>query len=139
MATDSVLRDHDSRGCRAVYLSVGVPLALLIASATLTERFHADEIAAKLGGPTEVVLLDPSRVDVLTDQWAIEVDWAPKWAESIGQSLYYAQATDREPVAILLVGRSDSDSVYWLRAKAASASAGVHVWTYNVVTGELRR
>lgn len=46
-------------------------------------------------GKTEVILNDKARVDCLTLNYAVEVDFAPKWAESIGQSLYYASVTKK--------------------------------------------
>ena len=38
----------------------------------------------------EVVMKDGTRCDILTSTHAIEVDFAKKWAEAIGQSLNYA-------------------------------------------------
>ena len=35
------------------------------------------------------------RADCLSDEHAIEVDRSGKWAESIGQALYYAQQTGK--------------------------------------------
>jgi len=40
-------------------------------------------------GKTEVVLHDKSRVDCLIAQHSVEADFANKWAEAIGQSVYY--------------------------------------------------
>lgn len=51
---------------------------------------------------TEVVLWDNSRVDML-DEYAIEVDWVEKWAEAIGQVLFYSKITNKPPMIILLV------------------------------------
>lgn len=51
----------------------------------------------------EVVLKDRTRVDCLTDEYAIDVDFAKKWAEGIGQSLYYAEMTDRKPAVGLII------------------------------------
>jgi len=51
----------------------------------------------------EVILIDKSRVDCLTDAYAIEVDFAKKWAESIGQSLYYSYMTDKKPAIGLII------------------------------------
>ncbi|WP_171018846.1 hypothetical protein ACONUD_00725 [Microbulbifer harenosus] len=42
------------------------------------------------GGVAEYVLPDRTRVDCLTETHAMEFDFAPKWAEAIGQALYYA-------------------------------------------------
>jgi hypothetical protein len=52
-------------------------------------------------------LPDKTRVDCLTDGYAIEVDWAKKWAEGVGQSLFYADMTNRKPGVALIVGEND--------------------------------
>ena len=64
------------------------------------ERFYQTSLCNKLDGKMEVVLKDKTRVDCLTDEHAIEVDFAKKWAESIGQSLYYAEMEQRVPDTI---------------------------------------
>jgi len=70
---------------------------------TATEIEEARKLAPKYHAKTEVVLSDGSRVDLLSDEYAIEVDWAPKWAESIGQSVHYGLLTGRKPAVILLL------------------------------------
>lgn len=59
-------------------------------------------------GSTEVILPDRTRIDCLTDEYAIEFDFAPKWAEAVGQSLHYAYMTGRV-AAIYLILESDKD------------------------------
>ena len=44
-------------------------------------------------GIEEYKLPDKTRVDCLTEKYAIEFDFHNKWAESIGQALYYAEIT----------------------------------------------
>jgi len=56
----------------------------------------------------EVKLADHTRVDCLTDDYAIEFDFASKWAQAIGQSLHYAYMTGRLP-AIYLILESRKD------------------------------
>ena len=46
-------------------------------------------LAAELGGVAEYRTVDGSRVDVLTDTHAYEVEWCKKWKESIGQAFEY--------------------------------------------------
>ena len=43
-----------------------------------------------------MTMLDGTRCDILTDTHAIEVDFADKWAEAIGQSLKYATQTGKK-------------------------------------------
>ncbi len=62
-------------------------------------------------GSLEVKLADRTRVDCLTDEYAIEFDFAPKWAEAIGQSLHYAYMTGRHP-AIYIIMESRHDKRY---------------------------
>ncbi len=65
-----------------------------------TESFYQDRFCA--GMMKERVLPNGTRVDCLTDVYAIEVDWTHKWAEAIGQSLLYAAATGKKPGIILI-------------------------------------
>jgi len=67
------------------------------------ERYYQTQLCNRLNGQMEVVLTDRSRVDCLTDKYAIEVDFAKKWAESIGQSLYYANMTEKKPAIGLII------------------------------------
>lgn len=48
-------------------------------------------------GVMEVVLSGGSRVDCLTETHAIEVEFAEKWKEAVGQALYYGKKTGRAP------------------------------------------
>lgn len=57
-------------------------------------------------GQIEYVLPDKTRIDCLTDEYAIEYDYAKKWAESIGQSLYYAKMTGKKPAVAIIVADS---------------------------------
>ena len=54
-------------------------------------------------GAQEVRLSDGTRVDCLTDEFAVEFDFAPKWAEAIGQSLHYARMTEKKPGIVLII------------------------------------
>jgi len=71
------------------------------------ERYYQTKLCNNLDGEMEYTLKDRTRVDCLTDEYAIEVDFAKKWAESIGQSLYYAEMTDKKPAVGLIVGKKD--------------------------------
>ena len=74
-----------------------------IPSKKYLEADYRDFACKKLEGKIEYVLDDGSRVDCLTDQYAIEFDFAKKWAEAIGQSLYYAEKTGKQPGIILII------------------------------------
>lgn len=51
-------------------------------------------------------------VDCLTDEYAIEFDFSKKWAEAIGQSLYYASQTYRKPGYSLSAKTSAVRNIY---------------------------
>jgi len=72
------------------------------------EKYYQTKLCNKLDGVMEYRLRDRTRVDCLTDDYAIEVDFAKKWAESIGQSLYYADMTGKKPAVGLIVGSKDN-------------------------------
>ena len=71
------------------------------------ERYYQTLLCNDLSGIMEYRLADKTRVDCLTDEYAMEVDFAKKWAESIGQSLYYADMTQKQPAVGLIVGKND--------------------------------
>mgnify|MGYP000415407729 CR=1 FL=1 len=62
-------------------------------------------------GRQEAVLQDRTRVDCLTDTHAIEIEFANKWKNSIGQSLHYALMTGKK-AGIALIIRKESDKRY---------------------------
>lgn len=83
------------------------------------ERSECERLAPKYNASTEVILWDKTRVDLLNDEYAIEVDWAPKWAEAIGQATWYSLVTNRNPAVLLLVRGGEERFVY--RATACCA------------------
>jgi hypothetical protein len=82
------------------------------------EKYYQTKMCQELGGKIEYVLPDKTRVDCLTDEYAIEVDFAKKWAEAIGQSLYYAQITGKKPAIGFIV--ENGDDRYIKRVKTVS-------------------
>ena len=75
------------------------------------EAFYSDKFCSEMSGKSEHVLKDLSRVDCLTDTHAYEFDWADgmKVYEAIGQSLYYASETGKDPGIYLLVRKKNSE------------------------------
>jgi len=101
------------------------------------EKQYQEHFCNKLGGVTEHVLKDKTRVDCLLDEYAIEVDFAQKWAESIGQSLYYASQTSRKAAVLLIIEDSKKDAKYLQRLKDVSEIHRIDIWTidnnFNIV------
>lgn len=96
-------------------------------------------IAKALHAQTEVILPDRARIDILTDSEAIEVDWAHKWAEGIGQALYYGAVTRKTPVVLLLMDTADEER-YLARVRhviSTYSNTKLKLWLFNLHNGEL--
>ena len=91
----------------------------------------AAELAEALGGVAEYRLWDGARVDILTDEYAIEVDWSKKWAEGVGQAAYYGAMTGRRPVVLLLVRDWKKEQTYAHRAATAAARCDAVLWLWD--------
>lgn len=76
-----------------------------------TERDYQLKCNEVLQGIVEHTLPDGTRVDILTDDLAIEVDFARKWYEAIGQAAHYARLTQKKP-AILLIVKEEKEEKY---------------------------
>lgn len=81
------------------------------------EKHYQKLWCAKKKGIMEYKLDDGSRVDCLTDKYAVEVDFAPKWHECIGQALYYAKKTKRIPACALIMENGDADKRFLYRLR----------------------
>ena len=79
-----------------------------LAYADKSERDYQDEWCQ---GEKEHGLSDRTRVDCLTDTHAIEIEFANKWKEAIGQSLHYSLMTGKK-AGIVLILRKPSDIKY---------------------------
>lgn len=77
---------------------------------------------------TEYEFSDKTRVDCLTPTHAIEFDFAKKWAESIGQSLYYALKTNLKPGIVLILEDKKNEQKYLDRLQTVAKKYGIDVW-----------
>jgi hypothetical protein len=98
---------------------------------TAYEPAWSTYLAWKWGGVAEYRTVDGSRVDVLTDDMAWEVEWCKKWKESVGQALFYGAVTNRAPGVVLLLRRKPSEKLYFLRAVIACREANVRLMTWE--------
>ena len=78
------------------------------------ERWYQQQWQAQYGGEIEVVLPDKTRCDWVNAEYAIEFDFADKWAEAIGQALYYASRLNKK-AAIVLIIEDEAEERFWLR------------------------
>jgi hypothetical protein len=114
-----------------LFLSVAVSIPLL--DEPRTEIEWARWIAAnafETAPEVEFRLWDGSRVDFLLNGQAIEIDWSKKWAEGIGQALYYARITGKKPVVLLLSTNPTEDAKHHYRATVAAGDT-VKLWIFD--------
>ena len=67
------------------------------------ESYYVNQWCTSDFGRKEAVLWDMTRVDCLAKDYAVEFDFAKKWAESIGQALYYSKMTGKKPAVALIL------------------------------------
>lgn len=105
---------------------------VLSLSAQPLESDYRDALSHYLNGEIEVPVTD-GKVDIVTQQYAIEVEFANKWKESIGQAIWYGLQTNREP-AIILIRRASDRHNYPVELESALRHAGlndrIRVWVY---------
>lgn len=90
-------------------------------------------LAAVHAGTAEYLTIDNSRCDILTDRYAIEVEWVKKWHQAIGQSLHYSILTGRRPKIILLLRGHDHENRYLDRCRMVCERAGIELETVLTV------
>lgn len=102
------------------------------AEVTRNEAYYRDAWAGKHGGKTEVRMADGTRCDVVTATHAVEVEWAHKWAEGIGQSLWYSFQTNKK-AGLVLILRNDKDREHVMRVRSLVRAKGlaIEVWEVN--------
>jgi len=104
-------------------------LTFSLLSAKQSERHYQTQYAIKIGGKTEVVMKDGSRCDIVTRTHAIEVDFAKKWAEAIGQNLNYSLNTGKR-AGIALILETQSDDKHLVKLKTVVRHHGLKIDVY---------
>lgn len=105
---------------------------LFAASLQAGEVEEVAAIASRYRLAKEVILDDSTRVDLLNDQYAIEADWSHKWAEGIGQAMFYAAKTGRRGGVLLIRRQETSETLhraYLDRCKLVCEKEGLMLWT----------
>jgi hypothetical protein len=80
------------------------------------------------GGEMEHRLPDRARVDCLLPDVAVEFDFGHKWAESVGQALYYATMTGRRCGIVLILEDNGPVFVTRLMRTIEGHRLGCQVW-----------
>lgn len=99
-------------------------------SEKINETWYQERWCNEHDGESEVRLKDQTRCDCLTDDYAIEVDFAHKWAEAVGQSLHYARMTGEQAGILLIVEeRKDKKHLARLNKLIEHHDLPIKVWT----------
>lgn len=106
------------------YLLVILFMILLSTPVFAAKRYYLEAEYQKAwcsarSGQMEYVLNDKTRIDCLLPTMAVEFDFANKWAECIGQALYYGQKTGRTPACVLIMEHPEKDQKYLRRLRYA--------------------
>ena len=96
-------------------LALPTLLILFISSAFANEADNVKYYCKQIKGDIEYRLADKTRVDCLTKDTAYEFDFAKKFYEAIGQSLYYSIKTNKK-AGIYLIIKDFNDFKYINRA-----------------------
>ena len=104
------------------------------------EHFGMSEVDGKVEG-VEVRLFNGKRVDLIWKNYAIEADWANKAPEGIGQCLYYAAVTHREPGLLLLVKDASKEVRYVEQALVVCRrnKPEIRLWAYDTTNKRFLR
>ena len=78
-------------------------LIVLLTLSLNSKSLEKDYVQANCQGDIEVVVTNKVRVDCLTETVAFEYDFARKFYEAIGQSLYYSILTGKQAGVVLIV------------------------------------
>ena len=94
---------------------------------TFPEYRYRDAWCNKMEGKTEYRLDDGTSVDCVTNDYAIEVEFAPKHYEAIGQALFYALKTGKQ-AGIVVILENGNDGRYMDRLYLVAKSERIKIW-----------
>lgn len=116
-------------------LALAFGIAVATAFAAAAQKYEADYvelIRRELGGQKEVAVAS-GYVDLLAGDYAIEVEFADKWKQSIGQALWYGLQAGKTP-AVVLIKKDNDDHKYVIQFGSALQYAGldqrIRLWVW---------
>lgn len=118
----------------AVIITMLLMAATLFSQERQRESYYQERFAEAIKGEQEVVLSDRTRVDIVTNTHVIEVDFAEKWAEAIGQSLHYEGMLANKKAGVLLVMKGKEEERFLDRLVGVAAKCNIDVWVWDWTT-----
>lgn len=110
-----------------ICFSILLTATICYAAHSPKEREYQNTWCKQYNGIAEYKLKDNTRVDCVTTNYAIEFDFANKWAEAIGQSLYYGLMTNKKPAVVLIIEKP-SDFRYYYRIEKVANFLHFKLW-----------
>lgn len=119
-------------------------LLLIVILPVEAKRIYAEKVYQTQwcnahNGTMEYRLNDKARVDCMTDTLAVEFDFANKWAECVGQALYYGRQTKKQPACVLIMENGEKDLRYLYRLRRAAYKKGVNMRTYTMKPEQIKK
>jgi len=103
-------------------------LLLLSSSALASEKKYIEEWCKRNKGTTGYYIDGGSNIDCLTEEYAVEFEFAKKWPEAVGWALYYSIKTDKRPGIVLII-KDKEDYAYLKKLLNVSETYDIQVWT----------
>ncbi|HAQ36972.1 MAG TPA: hypothetical protein DCX89_09190 [Saprospirales bacterium] len=118
---------------RLVQIILIYGLFALDAAGQRPEAYYVDWLDEHYFHGEREVVLPGGRADIVNDTYAIEVEKAPNWKNSIGQALWYGLQTNKKPGIVLVMENIDQRK-YGIMLQSALDYAGIAdkitVWFY---------
>jgi hypothetical protein len=110
--------------------SLSTPTTNNLNSIKYSEADYVNYACPKMNGKIEFTLEDGSRVDCETDTHSIEFDFGKKWAEAIGQALYYSSKTGKQPGIVLIISKeNDKKNLEKIKTVAKKYEFDIKLWS----------
>jgi len=115
-----------------LFLIILFPTIMFSQYHKMQESYYIDYFSTIIKGHKEFFYNKQTVIDIITDTFAIKVNFIDKWAESIGLSLFYSDKTGKRPGIVLIVdGISDDEYIRNLMVVAAKEHISVWLIDYN--------
>ena len=139
MSTRNKFQHKNKTGCNIFVRRIYVLflILILVSGAAHAKRLHLEKEYRSVwcnahNGVMEYTLSDKTRVDCLTDSYAVEFDFACKWAECLGQAIYYGRQTGKQAACVLIMENGEKDLKYLYRLRRSAYRKGVNVRTFTM-------
>lgn len=107
------------------------PPATSVLTETHNEPYYTQQIANQYGWEAEVVTPAGTRCDLVSELYAIEVEWVRHSYEAVGQSLHYAIELQRKPAILFLLSDSGDQAYAEKRIGKVAEKHGIEIIWYD--------